>query len=241
MAALQSLIRAVYPPQCVSCGAMTEAEFALCGPCWRDAHFIGGLACDQCGAPLPGEDRGEHVLCDDCLTVARPWARGRAVLQYRDRGRDLVLQFKHGDRTDLAHAFGTWMAATARPLLAEDTVIVPVPLHWTRLLRRRYNQAALLAHRLGRVTGRAVVPDALIRRQRTSVLDGKSRDDRFVALDGALAVHPARLSAIRGRPVLLVDDVMTSGATLAAGTLALQAAGAGPVNILALARVVKDP
>jgi ComF family protein len=241
MTAVQSLIRAVYPPQCVACGTLTEAEFALCGTCWRDAHFIGGLTCDQCGTPLPGEDRGEQVLCDDCLTVARPWAQGRAVLQYRDRGRDLVLMFKHGDRTDLARAFGSWMAPVARPLIGPKTVIVPIPLHWTRLLRRRYNQAALLAHRLGQVSGCTVLPDALIRRRRTRVLDGKSRDDRFATLDGALAAHPGRTAAIRGRAVLLVDDVMTSGATLAAGTLALLAAGAAQVDVLALARVAKAP
>jgi predicted amidophosphoribosyltransferase len=240
MSVAQSLIRTVYPPQCVSCGALTDSDFALCGTCWRDAHFIAGVTCDQCGTPLPGEDRGEQVLCDDCLTVARPWDRGRCVVRYRDKGRDLVLQIKHADRTDLARPIGTWMAVAARPLLSDDSIIVPVPLHWTRLLRRRYNQAALLALRIGQVTGHAVAPDALVRRRRTRSLDGKSRDARFAALGGALAAHPRGGAVIRGRPVLLIDDVMTSGATLAAGTEALLAAGAAVVNVLAFARVVKD-
>lgn len=240
MGALQSVITAVYPPQCVSCGAATESDFGLCGACWRDTGFIGGLTCNHCGTPLPGTDRGEQVLCDDCLRIARPWSQGRAVFQYQGNGRKLVLSLKHGDRTDLARALGDWMANAARPLMQPDTVIVPVPLHWTRLLTRRYNQSALLAHRLGAVLKLPVCPDALIRRRRTASLDGKSRDARFAALDGALAPHRRRSGQIVGRHVLLVDDVMTSGATFAAGTEALRAAGARDVAVLALARVTKD-
>lgn len=237
---MQSVIRAVYPPQCVSCGGLTEAEFGLCGPCWRDAHFIGGLTCDHCGVPLPGDGRGEQVLCDDCLRIARPWAQGRAVFLYRDTGRSLVLALKHGDRTDLARSAGAWMATAAGPLIRDGMVVVPVPLHRLRLLRRRYNQAALLAQRLAQVAGLAIVPDALIRRRRTRPLEGHTREARFAALDGAIAVHPRRAAAIAGRPVLLVDDVMTSGATLTAATEALHAAGATEVCVQVLARVAKD-
>lgn len=240
MGLMQSAIRAVYPPQCVQCGALTAAEFALCGPCWRDAHFIGGLVCDHCGLPLPGDGRGEQVLCDDCMQVARPWAQGRAVFLYRDSGRRLVLALKHGDRTDLAHAAGAWMAQAAAPLIRPGMVVVPVPLHRWRLWRRRYNQAALLALRLARVAGLAAVPDALVRPRATRPLEGHSREARFAALDGAIRIHPRRADRIRGRPVLLVDDVMTSGATLAAAAAALWAAGAAEVCVQVLARVTKD-
>jgi ComF family protein len=240
MGAIERVIRAVYPPQCVSCGAQTESDFALCGPCWRDAHFIGGLTCDQCGTPLPGEDRGEAVHCDDCLRIARPWARGRAVMAYRDQGRGMVLALKHGDRTDLARAMGNWMALAALPLVQVDTVLVPVPLHWTRLLKRRFNQAALLAHRVGAVTGLPVIPDALVRRRRTPALEGRTRDERFATLDGAFAPHPRTAAGVAGRHVLIIDDVMTSGATLAAAAEALRAAGARETAVLALARVIKD-
>jgi ComF family protein len=237
---LQSAVRAVYPPQCVSCGALTESEFGLCGPCWRQTHFIGGLTCGHCGLPLPGEDRGEQVLCDDCMVTARPWDRGGAVFLYRDTGRSLVLALKHGDRTDLARALGDWMATRAGLLLRPEAVIVPVPLHWFRLLRRRYNQAALLAQRIGAVTGVQVVPDALVRPRATKALDGHSKDARFAALGGAIRPHPKRRAMLKGRQVLLVDDVMTTGATLAACTDALRAAGAGDVSVLVLARVTKD-
>jgi predicted amidophosphoribosyltransferase len=237
---IQGLIRAVYPARCISCGALTEDEFGLCGACWRDTGFIGGTVCDLCGTPLPGESRQEAVHCDDCLRIARPWARGRAVFLYAGTGRRLVLQFKHGDRTDLAPALARWLARAAAPMAEAGTILVPVPLHWSRLLARRYNQAALLARTAAGLMGLPCCPDALVRRRRTALLEGKGRDARFAAVDGTIMAHPARRAGIAGRPVLLVDDVMTSGATLAAATEALQAAGAGQVCTIVLARVAKD-
>lgn len=237
---MQSAIRLVYPPQCLICDALTETDFALCGPCWRDTAFIGGLVCDCCGTPLLGEDTGEREVCDDCIATARPWDRGRATLMYRNTGRRLVLSLKHGDRTDLARPAGMWMAQTARDLIGADTVIVPVPLHWTRLLRRKYNQAAELAKALGHATGRTVLPDALIRKARTRPLEGHSRDQRFSALQDAMRPHPKRGAALKGKHVLIIDDVMTSGATFAAATEACRAAGAVQIDVLALARVAKD-
>ncbi|MCC7320057.1 MAG: ComF family protein [Rubellimicrobium sp.] len=240
MGRLQSVIRAIYPPQCVNCGGLTGEEFALCGACWRDSHFIGGLTCNQCGVPLPGDDRGEQVLCDDCMTIARPWAQGRAVFLYRDTGRHLVLALKHGDRTDLARSAGVWMAQAAAPLIRPGMIVVPVPLHRWRLLRRRYNQAALLAARLARVAGLPHVPDALLRSRATRPLEGHSREARFAALSDAIRVHPRHAARLAGRPVLLVDDVMTSGATLAAAASAALAAGASEVCVQVLARAAKD-
>ena len=224
----------------MSCGALTDSDFGLCGDCWRDTSFIGGLVCDTCGTPLPGQDDGQAVQCDDCMQIARPWSRGRAALLYKDMGRKIVLGIKHADRTELARAAGTWMATAAAPLVQDRTIIVPIPLHWTRLLRRRYNQSALLAQWLGHVLHRPVCPDALLRKTRTKPLEGHSRDARFAALQGAIVPHPGRTAQISGRPVLLVDDVMTSGATLAAGAEALLAAGATDVCVLLLARVTKD-
>jgi ComF family protein len=237
---MQGLIRAIYPAECISCGALTDDDFGLCGPCWRDTGFIGGMVCDLCGTPLPGESRDDVAHCDDCLTIARPWARGRAVFTYGGTGRKLVLQLKHGDRTDLARSLAHWLARAAAPMVQPDTVLVPVPLHWTRLLSRRYNQSALLAQTAARLLDLPYCPDALIRRRRTASLEGHGRDTRFAVLDGAIAPHPARKSHVSGRSVLLVDDVMTSGATLAAATEALHAAGATQVFAIMLARVAKD-
>jgi predicted amidophosphoribosyltransferase len=237
---LQSVIRAIYPAQCVACEALTEDDFGLCGACWRETQFIGGLICDTCGTPLPGEDRGEILQCDDCMTIARPWDRGRAVLVYNGVGRRLVLGLKHGDRTDLARPAARWMAQKMQNMPMLDTVLVPVPLHWVRLAKRRYNQAALLAGELGKLLDRPVCVDALLRPTSTKPLEGHSRDARFAALSEAIIPNPKRISQIKGKSVLLVDDVMTSGATLAASAEAAKAAGATDVSIVTLARVVKD-
>ncbi|EPX84358.1 putative amidophosphoribosyltransferase [Rubellimicrobium thermophilum DSM 16684] len=243
------LRRLLYPPACVACGELTEGEFALCGPCWREAGFLmGALVCDACGAPLPGQADAEAVAphCDDCLRHPRPWDRGRAVLPYRGTGRALVLALKHGDRTDLARPMGAWMAAAARSLLGEDradgaeAVLVPVPLHWTRLALRRHNQAQLLAAAAGRRLGLPVLPDALIRCRRTASLGTLGREGRAAALAGAIAPHPRWGRALAGRPVILVDDVMTTGATLAEAACAARAAGAGTVHVLVLARAMRE-
>jgi len=237
---MQSLIRVIYPAQCVACDAGTEDDFGLCGACWRDTDFISGTICDKCGVPLPGDFVDADVYCDDCMTIARPWDRGRAVLAYAGVGRKLVLQLKHGDRTDLAQPAGRWLARQAKDLIRPDTVIVPVPLHWVRLLRRRFNQAAIMANVLGKLLDVPVCPDALVRPRPTRSLDHRSRDARFATLQGAIKPHPKRASEIAGRSVLLVDDVMTSGATLAACADACVAAGANHVDVLTLARAVKD-
>ena len=237
--AATAVLRTVYPPRCLACGGLVEEEFGLCPTCFRDTPFVAGLACDACGVPLPGSsDRAEH--CDDCLQGPRPWAQGRAALVYRDRARQLVMALKHGDRQDIAIPAARWMTRVTRPIAAADAVVVPVPLHLTRHLKRRYNQSALLARGLARGLGLQACPDALVRRSATPSLDGKGRDERYQTLDGQLAVAPSRVAQIAGRPVIVVDDVMTSGATLDAATRALLASGATSVCISVLARVSRD-
>ena len=234
----QTALRVLYPPQCVSCGERVESDFGLCGPCWRDTPFIEGLCCDSCGVPLPGEsDEAEH--CDACRTTARPWSRGRAAFVYRQNGRRLVLALKRGDRHNIVRPAGIWLARAAQTLLSENTLIAPVPLHWTRLLKRKFNQSALLGQALARRVDAAFCPDLLVRPVRTESLEGKSLDARFSTLGGAISAHPKRRHRMVGQHVLLVDDVMTSGATMAAAAEACLASGARDVSALALARVAK--
>jgi ComF family protein len=237
---IQTAVEFLYPPRCLGCGMMVDTDFGLCGPCWRDTPFIGGLVCEACGTPLQGGHDGHRIECDDCMKTPRPWHSGRSALVYKDRARQMVLALKHGDRAEIARPAALWMGRVARELVQDNMLIVPVPLHWTRLIKRRYNQSALLTQALGQELGLPHCLDALVRPRRTRMLDGISVEERFARLAGAIAVNSKRRHRITARPVLLVDDVMTSGATLGACAEALRAAGSREVYTVTLARVAKD-
>lgn len=236
----------IYPPQCLSCGeavAGGAGNVHLCPQCWPEAGFIGAGCCDACGVPLPAaagdEDPGD-LICDDCLRAPRGWDRGRAALTYTGAGRKLVLALKHGDRPDLAPALGGWLAGAAAPLIRPEMVVVPVPLHLRRLLRRKYNQAGLLARHVALAHGLLHHPHLLRRIRHTASQDHRGLPERYDNLAGALAVDHRLAARLRGRPVLLIDDVMASGATLSEAAERLSAAGLGPISVAVLARAVKD-
>lgn len=229
----------LFPPRCIACGEAVGMDFGLCGACWAETHFLTGLTCDCCGAPLPGEAEGA-VLCDVCLAHPRPWARGRAALGYSGTGRSMVLALKRADRLDLVRPMGAWLHRAASDLIGSETVIAPIPMHRLRLIRRRYNQAALLAREVARLSGQPCIADLFRRTRATPTQDHRSRAERFENIEGAIDITPRRAAAIRDRPVLIVDDVMTSGATLSAATEAALAAGALRVDVVTLARAAKD-
>lgn len=239
MAVLQTVLNVIYPPSCALCDAETTETGGLCGPCWVRTPFLTGCLCALCGVPLEG-DPDPEARCDDCLVIARPWSAGRAAVAYTQAARAMVLRLKHGDRLDLVDPAAGWMVRAAQGFWPDAPLLVPVPLHWTRRITRRYNQAALLARAVGRKTGSEVAPMALIRTRRTMKQERTSRAERFEALSGAIAAHPRYGAALSGRNVVLIDDVMTSGATLAASAEACLGAGARDVRVLTLARVVKD-
>ncbi|MFD1882692.1 double zinc ribbon domain-containing protein [Paracoccus pacificus] len=242
-------LRLLYPPQCLGCGATVDHEGGLCGDCWRETRFIREDCCDLCGVGLPApgdvDDPGggvaadQRLLCDDCVILSRPWVRGRAALDYSGGGRRLVLALKHGDRPDLAPALGQWLASAAQPLARPGMIVAPIPIPARRLLRRKYNQSALLAATVARQLGLEHRPGLLQRLRHTPAQDHRDLHERFDNQADAIGVRgPA--GDLAGRPVMIVDDVMASGATMTAAATALHAAGAGPIVTAVLARAAKN-
>ena len=191
--------------------------------------------CDGCGAPFE-HDLGAAVRCPLCLAGPRLYARARAACLYDETSRDLILQLKHADRTDLAHLLSSWIGRAAADLIEDADAIAPVPLHPWRLFRRRYNQAAELARPLARRWGRAYLPGALAR-LKGDTQAGKSASGRRRAVAGAFVVPKAQRARVEGRRILLIDDVLTTGATAEACTRALLRAGARAVDVAVIARV----
>lgn len=227
----------LYPPRCLACREPTETPHGLCAACWRETGFAAGAVCDACGAPLADSGlAGARPLCGDCRARPPGWDRGRAALLYEGTGRRLVLLLKHGDRPDLARPLAGLMAAAGRDLLGPGTLLVPVPLHWRRLVRRRYNQSAEIARALADRTGLGWAPELLRRVRPTPSQEGRGREARQANVAGAFAVPPGRSGRVRGARLLLVDDVLTTGATLSAAAAALRAAGAARVDVLVAAR-----
>lgn len=228
---------AVLPPRCLKCGALVDRQGGICPDCWQGLRFLGTPACACCFLPFEF-DQGPGALCAACVAAPPPFDRARAVLRYDEASRDLVLAFKHADRTASAPALAAWMARVGAELLVEADLIVPVPLHWSRLFARRYNQAALLALALSRVSGRPTQPDLLVRLRATAKQGHLGRLARQCNVAGAFAVNPRRAGEVAGRRILLVDDVITTGATISGCARVLRRAGASGVDVLAVARVI---
>ncbi|HVC59508.1 MAG TPA: ComF family protein [Acetobacteraceae bacterium] len=235
------LLNLLLPPQCVCCDAVVGVQGQLCGACFRHTDFITEPCCVRCGVPFAAAAQGgAAVLCPSCLASPPLFARARAALRYDAQGRQLILPLKHADRPELAAVLGPHMARAGAALLRQADLLVPVPLHRRRLFRRRYNQAALLAAAVARTSGVPTLRDALIRHRATVSLGEKSAAERAAAVRDAFAVRPVRAALLAGQRIVLIDDVMTSGATANACTAALLAGGARSVDVLVAARV-PDP
>ena len=230
------LLDGVLPPATLDAPAGPAGSIGLSAEGWRRITFLEDPVCDGCGAPF-AHDMGEGALCEVCTSRRRPIARVRAACLYDEHSRDLILQLKHADRVDLAPLFARWLARAAAPLAAVSDLIVPTPVHRWRLLQRRYNQAAEIARPLSVLTGVRYAPDALVRRRDTGSQAGRSGAGRRRNVAGAFEVPSGRLRQIAGRRVLLVDDVLTTGATLEACARALLRAGALQVCAAVVARV----
>ncbi|KAK0350199.1 hypothetical protein LTR94_029986, partial [Friedmanniomyces endolithicus] len=202
------------PPRCPGCGAIVGEDFAFCLPCWGGMEFLGEPCCARCGVPFPHE-MGEGAECGGCMADPPPWDSARAVLAYGDVARQMLRHV--GD---------------------EEALIVPVPLHRWRLWNRGFNQSALIADHLGRLTGWPVDKQALRRVKRTAPLRGMNPKQRAKMVRGAFALGAGQ--TVKGRRILLIDDVHTSGATAAACAKMLKRGGATEVRLLCWARVLPD-
>ena len=234
--ACRVVVDLLLPPRCLSCGVMTDRAGALCAVCWSRIAFLGAPYCDCCGVPF-ASDPGPATVCGACLRDPPGFARARAVFRYDDGSKRLVLGFKHADRSSLAASFARWMMRAGADVLADADLLVPVPLHRWRLLHRRYNQAALLANQLSRWTGIACRPGALERVRHTPSQGLLGRGQRQRNVQGAFRLAKGGV-AVAGRRVLLVDDVLTTGATIEECVRVLRRGGATAVDVLTLARVV---
>jgi ComF family protein len=231
----------LYPAACPACFAPVARNGFLCAPCWASTPFIERPFCERSGAPF-AQDLGDGLLSPEVLADPPVWSRARAVARYEDGpARRLVHRLKYGDRIELAGPMGAWMARAGAELLADADLLVPVPLHRRRLFARRFNQAAELASGVSRACGAPANPLALERVKATSPQVGLTRAQRAENLQGAFRTPPERRQDVAGRRVVLVDDVMTSGATANACARALLRAGAERVDALVFARVVTTP
>jgi len=224
------------PTLCVSCREPVNGE-GVCAKCWAKLSFIAPPYCPRLGIPFV-YDPGPELLSMEAIANPPAYQRARAAVRYDDVARTLVHALKYQDRTDLAPAMGRWMARAGRELLEGADALVPVPLHWRRGWSRRYNQSGALARVIERQSGVKLASEALRRVRPTQQQIGLSRSERASNVQGAFKIAPERKADIAGRRVILVDDVLTSGATVDACARALLRAKAAQVDVLVFARVV---
>lgn len=225
------------PPLCPSCREPLGDGAGLCAACWSKLSMIEPPYCARLGIPFT-YDPGPGLLSMEAIASPPAYHRARAAVRYDDVARALVHAFKYGDRMDLAPLMGGWMARAGRELLAEADALVPVPLHWRRLWARRFNQSAALAGALSAASGVPVRHDALKRVRATAQQVGLSKTERADNVQGAFRVADEAKPAVAGRRLVLVDDVLTFGATADTCAKALLRAGAAQVDVLVFARVV---
>ena len=231
----------LYPPACLACRKATAAHHALCSDCWGQMRFIERPYCERLGTPFAHDLRTPGLISPEAMAEPPVFGRARAVVRYDDGpARRLVHRLKYSDRLELARPMGAWMARAGAEILGEADLIVPVPLHRLRLISRRFNQAATLAHSVSQASAVPVEANALTRVKQTPPQVGLSRPQRAGNVQGAFRVPEEAKPRLYGTRVVLVDDVLTSGATANAASRALLRGGAKSVDVLVFARVVTN-
>lgn len=235
---LHKILNLLFPPQCLNCDARVPTHGTLCQPCWQQIQFISDPMCDCCGLPFD-YDIGSQALCAGCMQTRPPYAHARAAFRYDEHSRKLVTRLKYSDQTQLAKTYSTWLAKAGADLIAHSDIIIPVPLHYWRFVKRRFNQSALLAHALSKKTGVKNITNALKRTRHTAPQTGLTKAQRKDNVKGAFMVNPRYAGSIKGKNILLIDDVLTTGSTIEQCSKILLKAGAMQINVLTLARALK--
>ncbi|NDE89706.1 MAG: ComF family protein [Alphaproteobacteria bacterium] len=234
-------LNVLLPPLCVMCDDLVSESHGFCGPCWQGLTFIAPPLCVCCGLPFEyeGQSINEDALCGACLLAMPHFTHARSALVYNDASKSLILPFKHNDRTDYSRALARLLLNAGQAMIERADALLPVPLHFMRLFSRRYNQSALLVHHLAKATGKDMLLHGLVRSKATQSQGHLSREQREKNVKNAFLVRPKAIAMIKGKHLLLIDDVLTTGATANACVSALLKAGAARVEVLTIARVVK--
>lgn len=235
---VSGLLDLLLPHRCLSCDTGVSEGPGLCPPCWAKVRFVEAPWCESCGRPFE-IDPQDGLLCGACLADTPLFDRARAAMIYDEASRPLVTGFKYADRTDFARAFGGWLERVGRDVLEEADYLVPVPLHPWRLWMRRYNQAGILASALSRETMIPVLHDGLLRVRHTRQQVGLTASRRRRNVAGAFRANPRRANDLRDAHIVLIDDVVTSGATISACLRALKRQKPASMSVLSLARTMR--
>lgn len=233
----------ILPPRCVITGEMVEQQGMIAPSAWSELDFVANPKCQKCGVPfgfeVDGVESDGEMHCVQCLDYPPPFDSARAVLRYNDQSRNLILGFKHADQTHAALAFVPWLKMAGAEMLEKADVLMPVPLHRWRLLKRRYNLSSIMAHFLSKEIGLPVLHEGLVRTRATPTQGHLNFEERRKNVRRAFEVNKRYIDKIREKNVVIIDDVYTTGSTVKECTKALKKAGAGEVHILTLARVAR--
>ncbi len=229
----------ILPPQCLNCSTLVFQQGGLCAKCWEKISFISNPLCLHCGFPFDIQIDTTNI-CGPCARKKAIFMKARAAIYYNDASKPLILRFKHSDALHLAPLFAEWLYHAGQELFPQADYLVPIPLHWSRLVYRGYNQAAILSQKLSKKTKITHLPDLLERNRKTPSQGTLSAKEREKNVLNAFNLNKKYQTLIRDKHILLVDDVLTSGATVHACTKILKKSGAKEVNILTLARVIKS-
>lgn len=235
----QKIIDTVLPPRCIECGKILNGKIGLCPECFNRINFISRPYCSKCGTPFENAKNSGNLLCGKCIKEKRtPFRMNRSAMKYDENSKNLILSFKFMDKTENASVLAKWMKIAGEDIWKEGVdVLVPIPLHYTRLIKRKYNQSALLCAELSKLTGIPVDYNSVVRHLKTRPQVEFSGRERVKNIKGAFSVrHPKN---VKGKRIVLVDDVMTTGSTLKECALVLRKAGASSVDTLTVARVCK--